>query len=112
MGEQTKANAKRLIEWFKQRASPAGIREIRIAGLLDATAASAAVGYALRHEVLERTMDRDGRRWLYSLTGRPLPSERGPGDALSFDSLISAWGLPRVPLDLPVASCRRIEAMC
>jgi hypothetical protein len=112
MGEQTKANAKRLMEWLEQRRRPAGIKEIRLAGLLDAQAASAAVGYAVRHDALERTMDPDGRRWLYSLTGRALPFERGAGEALSFEPLISAWGLPRTPLDLPVTSFRRVEAMC
>jgi hypothetical protein len=117
MGEQTRLNAGLLIKWFRARCNPdgihmpAGIKEIKISGLLDAQAASAAVGYAVRHTVLEHfTSKEDGRR-LYRLTGRLLPWERGPEDEISFDSLISAWGLPSVPLDLRVASCRRIEAM-
>jgi hypothetical protein len=111
MGEQTRLNAKTLIGWFRARNSAAGIREIKVAGVLDAQAASAAVGYAVRHEVLERVKAKESGRWLYRLTGRLLPSEREPGDVISFDSLLSAWGLPIAPLDLQVASCRRIETM-
>ncbi|TKC90180.1 hypothetical protein FAZ69_08515 [Trinickia terrae] len=112
MGEQTRLNAATLIGWFRKRKSPAGIKEIKASGLMDAQTASAAVGYAVRHQVLERVKAEDGHRWLYRLTGRPLPAEREPGDVMSFDSLLTAWGLPRVPLDLQVASCRRIEALC
>ena len=108
MGEQTRLNAGFLIDWFRARCTPdgihapAGIKEIKASGLLDGQAASAAVGYAVRHNVLEH-FTKDGRR-LYRLTGRMLPWERGPEDEISFDSLISAWGLARTQIGR--ASCR------
>jgi hypothetical protein len=107
--QATLVNVETLIKWFRRREKPAGMAEICAAGLFDARAAHGAVGYAVRHHVLEPEGEASRRR-LYRLTGRPLPSERQDA-APSFDALLAAWGFPPVPVVLAAIETRRIELL-
>ncbi|ARL04374.1 hypothetical protein [Burkholderia pseudomallei] len=111
MRELTKANAATLVEWLRVK-GPSTLAEIRVGVGLTPREIQNAIGYAIRHgamEAVKKLGESVDRRVRYKLTGRALPSS---DDQLSFEQLLSAWGFPAVPLDLPVIGFRRIELTC
>ena len=105
----THENAEILLAWFRERAS-ATVSEIVASGLMKSRTASDAVQYALRNGALERIV-RSGasakERVHYRATGISLPALRTQTGQLSFDSLLTAWGIVLVPPRLLSTESRR-----
>ena len=95
----THDNAEVLLAWFRERAS-ATVSEIAASGLMKSRTASDAVQYALRNGALERVV-RSGasakERVHYRATGIALPASRTQAGQLSFDGLLTAWGIVLEP---------------
>ncbi|MBK3786742.1 hypothetical protein G3A43_41905 [Paraburkholderia aspalathi] len=102
-------NAQKLIDWLRVH-QPATMVKIVSTGMMQPRTVRDAVQYAMRQGAVER-IRRPGassnERGLYQLTGRPLQERINNPTGPSFDGLLSAWGIARVPPQLPSEiSCR------
>jgi len=105
----THGNAEMLLAWFRERSS-ATVSEIVASGLMKSRTASDAVQYALRNGALERIV-RSGasakERVHYRATGISLPAPRTQTGQMSFDGLLTAWGIVLDPPRLLSTGSRR-----
>jgi len=97
-------NIAKLIEYLREHPKPFAVAHIVAAGIMDSCDASDAVQYGVRYGVMERIKvpgaaprDRVQYRW----TGQPLPPVKNGARGFSFDALLAAWGIARVPPRLP-----------
>lgn len=98
-------NAEQLIGYLREQRQPVTVTRVATAGVMNRRDASDAMQYGVRHGVIERVKvpgARASERVLYQLTGQQLPA---PGkeeeSAPTFDALLAAWGIARVPPQLP-----------
>jgi hypothetical protein len=94
----------RLIEYLREHPQPMSAAGVVMAGVMNSLDASYAIRYGVRHGVIERIKRpgaRANERVQYRLTGQPLPPARKGGAVPSFDALLTAWGIARVPPQLP-----------
>lgn len=105
-------NVLKLIEYLGECPRPMTVALIARAGVLSSRDASDALQYGIRLGVIERIDGQElplKRRFLYRLTGQPLPPVSGGVIGPSFDALLAAWGIARVPPRLPCyTSLRRV----
>jgi hypothetical protein len=102
------ANSEKLIVWLRLHQT-ATVAQIAASGMMNSRDASDALQYGLRYGTFERVKRpgaRPNERVQYRLTGTPLPLLRTPA-APSFDGLLSAWGIARIPPQLP--SCVSVQ---
>ncbi|MFL9937164.1 hypothetical protein P0D88_51570 [Paraburkholderia sp. RL18-103-BIB-C] len=97
-------NAEKLIDYLRRHPQPTTVAELANAGVMNSRDASDALQYGVRHGVIERIRRpgaRPNERVQYRLTGRPVPSAAKGAAGPSFDGLLTAWGIARVPPRLP-----------
>ena len=101
----------KLIAWWPVNQAVT-VKQIVTAGVLNSRDASDAIRYGARHGAIER-VKREGthsdERELYRLTGQPLPVAGKAPTPPSFDELLSAWGIARVPPQLSATTSRKCE---
>ncbi|CAE6866899.1 hypothetical protein R75465_08019 [Paraburkholderia aspalathi] len=93
-------NAERLIDYLRKHPQPTTVAALAAAGVMNSRDASDAVQYGVRHGVIERIRRpgaRPNERAQYQLTGRPSPVAPKGIAGPSFDALLTAWGIARVP---------------
>lgn len=101
--DQRRANAEQLVQWLETN-QPATLARVVSAGVMSMADAANALQYGIRHRIIERDASPDagpGGAYRYRLTGRPLVLERPTIVANPFDALLMAWGIARVPPELP-----------
>ena len=101
---KTRDNTEKLIGYLRKRPQPTTVAELAAAGIMSLRDASDALQYGVRNGFIERIRQpgaRPNARVQYRLTGRrgPTASKGNPGP--SFDALLTAWGIARVPPRLP-----------
>lgn len=97
-------NAERLIDYLRKHPQPITVAELVAVGVMNSRDASDALQYGVRHGVIERIRRagaRPNERVQYRLTGRPAPLVAKSAAGPSFDALLTAWGIARVPPRLP-----------
>ena len=102
-------NFERLIWHFRENPQPTSVTRVVMAAVMNAREAYDAIQYGIRHGVIERIECPDARpneRVQYRWTGQPMPPNTKKNDTVgpSFDELLMAWGIPRVPPCLPAAT--------
>jgi hypothetical protein len=101
---KTRRNAERLIAYLREQHQPVTVTRVAIAGVMNRGDASAAMQYGVRQGAIERIKVPGASasgRVLYRLTGQQLPVLEKEESAASFDALLAAWGIARVPPPLP-----------
>ena len=101
---KTLRNAERLIAYLREQSAPVTVAHVAEAGVMNSRDATHAVQYGVRHGAIERIKRPGARvteRVLYCLTGQPLQVRTEETLAPSFDALLMAWGIARVPPQLP-----------
>lgn len=101
--DQRRANAEQLVRWLETN-QPATLARVVSTGVMNMADAANALQYGIRHRIIERDDLPDvgaGGAHQYRLTGRPLVFERPSIVANPFDALLTAWGIARVPPELP-----------
>lgn len=96
-------HAEQLIAYLREQSQPVTVARIVAAGVMNSRDASDAIQYGVRHGVFERIRRpgaRANERVQYRLTGHRLPAVREAGTP-SFDALLTAWGIARIPPQLP-----------
>ncbi|CAE6862518.1 hypothetical protein R69746_07893 [Paraburkholderia aspalathi] len=96
-------HAEQLIAYLREQPQPVTVAHIAAAGIMNSRDASDAIQYGVRHGVFERIRRpgaRANERVQYKMTGHRLPAAREAGTP-SFDALLTAWGIARIPPQLP-----------
>jgi hypothetical protein len=101
-----------LLEYMRERSLPVTVTEIAAAHVMGTNDAYHALQYGVRNGVIERIeasesslKDRVQYRW----TGQTLRCGKKGEGGPSFDALLAAWGIARVPPCLPsFTSPRRV----
>jgi hypothetical protein len=104
-------NAEVLIRYLDNQPGPVTAAKVIRAGLMDPRDTSAAIRYGVLHGAIERVRVRGVsavERIRYRLTDLPLPSPKCSMIAPSFDALLEAWGIARVPPQEPARTSARI----
>jgi hypothetical protein len=95
-------NAMKVMVWLSnhQRAT---VGQIAAKTSIKSRDVSVAVQYSVRHGSIERVptaVEEPKTRPLYRVTGKPLPTQETGSARSSFDELLTAWGIARVPPQL------------
>jgi hypothetical protein len=101
---KTHRNAEQLVGYLREQRQPVTVTHVATAGVMNRHDVSNAMQYGVRHGAIERIKvsgARASERVLYRLTGRQLPALGKQGSAPTFDALLAAWGIARVPPQLP-----------
>ena len=97
-------NIAKLIEYLREHPKPVTVAHMVAAGVMNSRDAYDAVQYGVRHGVMERIRVPGAApraRAQYRWTGQPLPPVKNGTYGPSFDALLAAWGIARVPPRLP-----------
>lgn len=108
---KTHRNAERLIAYLRELHQPVTVTHVAIAGVMNRRDASDAMQYGVRQGAIERIKVRGAsarERVLYRLTGQQLPVLKKEESAPSFDGLLAAWGIARVPPQLSTEVSMRV----
>jgi hypothetical protein len=97
---KTHRNAEAVIRYLGNQPESVTTGKVVLAGLMNPHDTSAAIRYGVLYGAIERVRVRGAsaaERTRYRLTDLPLPSPKGSMIAPSFDGLLEAWGIARVP---------------
>ncbi|MFM0069048.1 hypothetical protein [Paraburkholderia aspalathi] len=108
---KTHRNAEQLIGYLREQRQPVTVTRVATAGVMNRRDAFNAMQYGVRHGVIERVKVPGARvsaRVLYQLTGQQLPVPGKEQSGPTFDALLAAWGIARVPPQLPGDVSKRV----
>jgi hypothetical protein len=94
----------KLLDYLRKNPQPLTVTNVAMAGLMNSRDAYHALEYGVRNGVIERIqVPRSSlkERVQYRSTGRPLLPGKTNAAGPSFDALLAAWGIARVPPSLP-----------
>ena len=106
-------NTVKLLDYLRRHPHPVSVRRLMADGVMDSRDASEALQYGILHGVIEcirRPGAVSGASYQYRVTGHPLPLVAKGVLTPSFDALLTAWGIARVPPVLPSHRRIRVEA--
>ncbi|WP_075359367.1 hypothetical protein [Caballeronia sordidicola] len=101
---KTRDNTEKLIGYLLKHPRPTTVAELAAAGVMTLRDASDALQYGIRNgcvERIRRSGARPNERVQYRLTGRRAPTASKGDSGPTFDALLTAWGIARVPPRLP-----------
>jgi hypothetical protein len=104
-------NAERLIRYLREQHQPVTVARVVTAGVMERRDASEAIRYGVRLGAIEpiKVCGATTReRVSYRLTGQQLSAPKKKGSSPSFDALLTAWGIARVPPQLSGEVSRRV----
>ncbi|MFL9913250.1 hypothetical protein [Paraburkholderia sp. RL17-337-BIB-A] len=108
---KTHRNAEVVIRYLGNQPEPVTAAKVVLAGLMNLRDTAAAIRYGVLYGAIERVRVRGvsaAERTRYRLTDLPLPSPKGSMIAPSFDGLLEAWGIARVPPQQPGWASARV----
>jgi hypothetical protein len=101
---KVRENFSKLIDYLCKNPEQTTVESIVAAGVLNSRDAYDALQYGVRNGVILRTKAAGvwpKGRALYRWTGHPFPAVKNGAAGPSFDALLTAWGIARVPPCIP-----------